>query len=398
MNSKKRIVTAFFYVAVVIVAAVALCGLEYRTYIKQYNEKLSNLCTALAEKTDMEPGEIMDLLESEQGDFGDFFYRYGIAYDEDSAIRESRESFLHFIIVTAAVALILALLPVIYLYLATAEENKRIQKITSELANINQGNYSFDMDSGMEGDISILENELYKTAITLKESAENSQKDKESLKDSLSDISHQLKTPLTSLAISLDNLEEYPDLPKEKRQIIIQRAKRDVNKVNKMVQQLLKLSRFDANAIEFVRKETAMADIVDNAMEDVRALCDLKGITLSVEENSDRNAQLLCDAYWETEAVTNILKNGVEHAATCVTVGFYNYELYKEIVVFNDGEPISEEAAKNAFNRFYRGENANPDSVGIGLALAYSIVKEDGGYILAEAAEGGTRFVMRYLI
>ncbi len=399
MNSKtSRKICIICYIIGVLAVALILCRVQYRTYEKNYNACMNKLCLLLEEKTDMTPAEIMDVLNSEGQAPQNFFTRFGIDINKDGGTKSSRDAFRTFLIVNGVVTALLILFPVIYFFMAEKKNNLRIRRITEEMSRINKGDYDYDMNASEEGNISILENELYKTAITLKEAAENSKKDKESLKNSLSDISHQLKTPLTSLSISLENLESYPDISPERRQTIINRAQRDVNKVNQMVQLLLKLSRFEANAVVYDKKPVKLDSIIDSAVEGVQALCDLKGITLTRTGKDTESKQLSLDAYWETEAISNILKNGIEHAKSRVTIAANYYELYSEIIIENDGEPISEEAAHNAFNRFYRGENAASDSIGIGLALAQAIVKQDNGYIFAEAIENGSKFVVRYLL
>ena len=249
--------------------------------------------------------------------------------------------------------------------------------------------------------------ELYKTAIYLRESAENAKADKLLLKDALSDISHRLKTPLTSLSINLENLEGNPDMASENRNRIMRRAKRDVDNISHMVQAILKLSRLEADVVEFDEKDTLLSEIVSEAADNVMALCDLRDIRLSIDEGSDKDACIHADAYWQCEAITNIVKNAVEHAESEVRIGFYRYEMYAEITVQNDGETISDEDKKHIFTRFYSGSGQPADSIGIGLSLAEAIVRHDNGYILVEDCTkdvlneknecSGTRFVVRYL-
>ena len=245
------------------------------------------------------------------------------------------------------------------------------------------------MADSTEGEISILKGELYKTAIYLRESAENAKADKLLLKDALSDISHQLKTPLTSLSINLENLEGNPDMASENRNRIMRRAK------------------LVADVLEFDEKDTLLSEIVSEAADNVMALCDLRDIRLSIDEGSDKDACIHADAYWQCEAITNIVKNAVEHAESEVKIGFYRYEMYAEITVQNDGEAISDEDKKHIFTRFYSGSGQPADSIGIGLSLAEAIVRHDNGYILVEDCKkdvlneknecSGTRFVVRYL-
>ena len=184
---------------------------------------------------------------------------------------------------------------------------------------------------------------------------------------------------------------------------ILRRAKHDVVNISHMVSAILKLSRLEADVVEFNEKETKLSDITESAADRVTALCDLKDIRLKIKKDSDTNAVVYCDSYWQTEAVTNIVKNAVEHAAKNVAIGYYSYEMYDEIVVENDGMAISDEDKKNIFKRFYRGQNFAADSVGIGLSLAESIIRHDNGYVMVDDLFNekkeceGTRFVVRYL-
>ena len=139
-----------------------------------------------------------------------------------------------------------------------------------------------------------------------------------------------------------------------------------------------------ADVVEFDEKDTLLSEIVSEAADNVMALCDLRDIRLSIDEGSDKDACIHADAYWQCEAITNIVKNAVEHAESEVKIGFYRYEMYAEITVQNDGETISDEDKKHIFTRFYSGSGQPADSIGIGLSLAEAIVRHDNGYILVE--------------
>jgi len=398
----KKLIATVAYFCLMLALFLGLNLLELRGYNRLYNQRLNDIILTVTEKyPEVSKNEIYEILNGRTPSGQDLLGQYGIDIEKDAAILEIQKEFWRNMLLNSFLILMLALLPLAFVLFTNCRRDRKIRQITDELANINKGDYQFDMNSSDEGQVSILENELFKTAITLKEAAENSQKDKDNLKDALSNISHQLKTPLTSLLINLENLEEFPDISAEKRNEIIGHARRDVNRVNQMVQMILKLSKMDAEAIQFERRETPLKALVNAAVENVAALSDLKGIEVTVDAESDREACLTCDPYWETEALSNILKNGIEHAESRVTVSYKNFSLYKEITVTNDGAVISQEDAKNIFKRFYSGETANPDSTGIGLALADSIVRRDGGYIIAEGLEEeqfqGTRFVLRYM-
>lgn len=134
-------------------------------------------------------------------------------------------------------------------------KDKKLVQITRYIEEINNKNYKLDIDDNTEDELSILKNEIYKTTVMLKEVAENSKKDKENLKNSLSDISHQLKTPLTSITIMLDNILDNKDMDEDIRNDFIKDIKREIINVNFLVETLLKLSKLDADSVKFINKK-----------------------------------------------------------------------------------------------------------------------------------------------
>lgn len=335
------------------------------------------------------------------------FKKYGIDMEKDSAVLSNEKALKGALWLDIFLVVLFAGGFCLYIVLIRFSFKRQVRQAADYLRRINQGDYRLVMADSTEGEISILKGELYKTAIYLRESAENAKADKLLLKDALSDISHQLKTPLTSLSINLENLEGNPDMASENRSRIMRRAKRDVDNISHMVQAILKLSRLEADVVEFDEKDTLLSEIVSEAADNVMALCDLRDIRLSIDEGSDKDACIHADAYWQCEAITNIVKNAVEHAESEVKIGFYRYEMYAEITVQNDGETISDEDKKHIFTRFYSGSGQPADSIGIGLSFAEAIVRHDNGYILVEDCKkdvlneknecSGTRFVVRYL-
>ena len=160
--------------------------------------------------------------------------------------------------------------------------------------------------------MSILKNELYKITIKLKEVAENSQKDKTTLKDSLSDISHQIKTPITSILIMLDNILSDENMPEDIKKDFIKDIKREIVNIKFLVESILKLSKIDSNSIKFIKKEVFIKDIINEAVKNVSMLSELKNIEIIV--SGDDSIKTICDLKWQVEAITNILKNCIEHS------------------------------------------------------------------------------------
>lgn len=402
MKEKKVIIFGIIFVAFVLAITAVITRSEYKSYSRKYNEKINALVKNIGEHyPEITDQEIIAILNSSSVETDEFFSKYGIDLKKDSVVLENGKKNVFFQWVNMAIAAGLLVLAAIIICWERRKRQSAINKMADYLHQINAGDYHFDMEASEEGEMSSLESELYKTTIMLKEVADNSLLEKQRLKDSLSDISHQLKTPLTSLVINLDNLRENSDMDEATRNRLISMAKRDTNKISQMVQQLLTLSKLDANVIEFKKEQVTLLEIVEEAILNVSALSDLKSIPVVMECENDSDASISCDRDWEIQAITNILKNGIEHAASKVTVNFLNCELYKEIIIENDGEPISEIERKNLFNRFYSGEHSIKDSVGIGLSIANAVVLNDGGYIVVESdekiSESGVKFIVRYV-
>ena len=214
-------------------------------------------------------------------------------------------------------AITIIILLILYIRYNHKKEND-IKDIIKCIEQINKKNYELQIDSISEDELSILKNEIYKTTIMLKESAENSNKDKINLKKSLEDISHQLKTPLTSILVMLDNIIEEPDMDINIRNDFVRDIKRNVVNINFLVQALLKLSKFDANTVHFIKQENELKTIIKESIKNVSPLCDLRNI--NIEFNAKDKSKIVCDAKWQIEAITNIIKNAVDHSKNNSTV------------------------------------------------------------------------------
>lgn len=371
---------------------------QYHSYTQNYNNKIASLVNLLdKEYPDIDRNELISILNSDDKVFEDIFSRYGIDIQDESIIVENDRLFSGFIIVYNLLFIGLAL-SIILLYLKhEKDQNKEIKKIVKCIEEINKKNYSINIDENSEDELSILKNELYKITIMLKEDAENSKKDKLKLKDSLSDISHQLKTPLTSINIMLDNILDNPDMDSNTKEKFIQNIKREITNISSLVGEILKLSKFDASVIKFEEQQVFIDDIVKSAISNVEMMAELKNI--NIEVNNQDNIKLVCDAKWQIEAITNILKNCIEHSKddSTITIDIDSNKIYKQITIKDNGEGIDEKDLPHIFERFYKGKNSSKDSVGIGLALAKTIIEKDNGSIKVDSKKGKqTTFVIKY--
>ena len=370
---------------------------EYKTYTKNFNNKISAIVTLVKDKyPEITDKEIIEIINSNKQSDDSFFLKYGIDIDNKAVLLENDKSYHTFLIINMSFLIItIASLCILYFRYNYKRKND-IKDIIKYIEQINRRNYELEIDTISEDELSILKNEIYKTAVMLKEAALNSNKDKLNLKKSLEDISHQLKTPLTSILVLLDNLIDEPDMDSSIRNDFIIDIKRNVININFLVQALLKLSKFDANTVHFIKKENDLEMIVKEAIKNVSTLCDLRNINIKL--NTLENAKVLCDAKWQIEAITNIIKNAIEHSKdnSSIIINIDNNRVYSKIEVIDCGDGISKRDIKHIFERFYKGANATSNSIGIGLALAKTIIEEDRGTIAVESNESNTKFTIKY--
>ncbi len=395
---KKTIIISFYIIAIVICIFGIVQYKQYKTYTSNLNEKILSIITKINEKyPDITQNEIMDILNNKEEVDILVLREFGIDAEKESIIFENEKYFLTYLILDLSILVALAITMILVFLVYNHSKDKKLEEITRYMEDINSGKYKLDIEDNTEDELSILKNEVYKTTITLKEIAENSKQDKANLKDSLSDISHQLKTPLTSISIMLDNVLDNPEMNKETRNEFIKDIKREIINVNFLVNSLLKLSKLDANSVKFINKEEKVENIINESIKNVSILCDLKDIKINVIGQVE--SEICCDLKWQVEALTNILKNAIEHSKVSSNVDIIceQNKIYTEIKIKDYGVGISEKDLPHIFERFYKGEKSSSESVGIGLALAKSIIESNGGYVEAESEEWkGTIFTIKY--
>lgn len=273
---------------------------------------------------------------------------------------------------------------------------REIEKLSVYLREISSGNDILDVRDNTEGELSILKNDIYKVTRMLSEHRSLLQRDKLQLTDAISDISHQLKTPLTSMTVMADLLSA-PDLPPVKRTEFTHHIRIQLERIDWLVSSLLKLSKMDAKTIPFKKDRIPMKNLIQKALEPVMIPMDIKGQTVSIAGDDD--VSFVGDFNWTAEAVINILKNGVEHTPEggAIAISFSENALYTEIVIADNGKGIPKEELPYIFKRFYKGKNASEGSIGIGLAMAQSIIASQNGVIdVTSDSEKGTQFRIKF--
>ena len=393
---KKLIHKTLFLLICVVFLFTIINIYEYHEYTKNFNNKINGIVNILQNKyPNVTEQEIIGILSSSASN-SKTLSKYGMNLDNKSTIKENDKLYHRNLIINTLV-LIISLSIFIFLFIKYLKNReKNINEITKYIKELNKKNYSLQIDSNSEDELSILKNEIYKTTIMLKETRDIVINDKKNLKKSLEDISHQLKTPLTSILVMLDNLIDNPDMDKTTREDFIRDIKRNVVNINFFVQSILKLSKFDANTIKFTKEKRLLKDILDEAIKNVATLCDLKNIKINIKGDSD--IKITCDFKWQVEAITNIIKNSLEHSNldSEIDITYEQNSAYLLLTIQDYGDGILKEELPHIFERFYKGKNASSDSVGIGLALAKTIINNDNGVIDVKSNKKGTKFIIKY--
>ena len=398
LNYKNCIIVIITTILVFTIAISIINYIQYRNYIKNVNIVINEIVNNIQEQyPDVDINKIISMLNDENVSNENVLSQYGIDISKDSAILTNDLLYRNNVIMNLSIILIFSIIIIIVFVLYNKRQKSKIKEITNYIEQINNKNYALDIQDNNEDELSVLKNELYKITVMLKEQAENSAKDKINLKNSLEDISHQLKTPLTSITIMLDNILDSPDMDLQTRNEFIKDIYREIANIKFLVQNLLILSKFDANTITFNENEEKLEDIIEEAKQNVASICDLKNIQIILEGKED--AKTTCDLKWQVEALTNILKNCAEHSNnnTKINVLYSENNMYSEIVIKDEGSGIDQKDLKHIFERFYKGKNSDKDSIGIGLSLAKTIIEKDNGFITVDSELGkGTTFNIKY--
>ncbi|KUO61402.1 MAG: histidine kinase [Gracilibacter sp. BRH_c7a] len=294
------------------------------------------------------------------------------------------------------IVFVTAVLLIICSLLFTRWRYSELEKLSGYLRQISGGNYSLDVRDNHEGELSILKNDIYKVTNLLSEQSSLLQKDKKQLTDAISDISHQLKTPLTSMMVMADLLSD-PKLPVEKRTEFTRNIRIQLERMEWLVSSLLKISKIDAGTIQFKKHQIDVNTLIQKAIEPLLIPMDIK--EQSVQINGEERVSFLGDLNWAAEAMINIIKNCVEHTPQggVISISFSENPLFTEIVIADNGRGIPKEDIPYIFKRFYKGKNASEDSIGIGLAMAHGIITSQNGDIEVKSDKGqGTQFIIKF--
>lgn len=278
--------------------------------------------------------------------------------------------------------------------ITTYRRVKEIRELSSYLERINSGEFDIAITDNEEGELSILKNNIYKVVVKLRSQSELLIKDKNYLADSLADISHQLKTPITSIMMMTDLLKHETD--EKKKQEFTDVIDSQLDRMNWLIVTLLKLSKIDAGAIEFNNKRTGIANVISQSVKQFSISAELKNIEITQNCNESIFANI--DENWFVEAISNIVKNCLEHTANNGKISLTAEEtpICTKIVIRDNGCGIDKEDLPHIFERFYQGKNHSASSIGIGLALSKAIFNRQGATVDVKSEKDiGTEFEIK---
>lgn len=430
MKNTKLITLITLVTLIVMVSNVLVTMNQFKDFQNKVNLVIANIVGIIREKyPEINEEEVISILNVKENSLTtgyNILGKYGINTDEIYAIDGMEKQEKDTIVTNIISIIILFVIIIIILFINSKIRKRNIQSIIKYIEELNKKNYNLQIEKNSEDELSSLSNELYKITVMLKEQAEASLKDKKALQNSLEDISHQLKTPLTSISIMLDNIRENPNMDEHTRQKFIYEINRQIEWINWLVISLLKLSKLDSNTVTFVKRKIEVKKLIKNVIQNLAIPLDIKQQKIIVngkslietidyneskilnnklessekEKNTTTDVKFIGDYNWELEAITNIIKNCIEHTPENknIYINFEENNFYTKITIKDEGAGIDKEDIKHIFERFYKGKNSSENSVGIGLALAKSIIEKDNGCILCfSKKEEGTTFEIKYM-
>ena len=296
--------------------------------------------------------------------------------------------------ICAVLCLTLGIILIMIFAAVTKRRYKNLSDLNDYLSLVCKGIYDMNIDDNTEGELSILKNNLYKVITLLQSQNEYLKNDKLYLADSIADISHQLKTPLTSMMVMCELLEneENPD----KRQEFVAVINNQLSKMKWLITNILKISKLDADATEFKREEVSISKVLDDSLKPFILTAELKNVAI---QNGANDFVFNGDESWTVEAVSNIVKNCLEHTndGGKIIIASGSTNLYNKLTISDNGCGIAKEDLPHIFERFYHGKNSSKDSVGIGLALAKTVFEKENASVSVESEQGrGSVFEIRF--
>lgn len=313
----------------------------------------------------------------------DILRKYG--FDKENIdIENSNFEIINKLLNIFLIFFIIGVLGIILIYtIYIKKQNKKLKSLDEYCKEILKGNYILDLKTQDESDISKLQNDIYDMTIMLKEKNSLLEKNNKDIEKLIADISHQLKTPLTSLNLINDIL--YTDLPEEKKKQFLDCSQKELEKINWLIKTVLNIAKLDSKTLILDKMKVNAYFLCLEIKNNFKAMCEINHVNIKVLSNKEE--VINCDKKWTIEALSNIVKNSIEHHAKKIIIKIEENTIYTKITIKDDGEGIDKEDLGHIFDRFYKAKNSNENSLGIGLAFCKSIIRNQEGDICVTSSK-----------
>ena len=279
----------------------------------------------------------------------------------------------------------------IFLY-AMKRQRKQIEELEQYCEEVLQETATLDLRDNEEGRFSLLKNKVYDITVLLREKNQLLEKNKKETERLIADISHQLKTPITSLRMTNEIL--YMDMSSEKRMRFLDNMQADLLKIEWFVKTILNLAKLDSKTLTLKREETMAAELSEKMIDSFKIFCEVSGCRIA--SSGEEDITLWCDKKWLLEALHNILKNALEHGAAHIALLWSENNLYTKLEITDDGEGIEKEELPHIFERFYKMKGSREDSMGLGMAFTKSMIAYQNGEVKVKSKKDeGTTFIVK---
>ena len=396
MKSRYKIKKVTWVIVVLILTVIAV-SLSYLHISEKYRNEIYNfynqvLGSVSEQYPEIEDKLIKDLFISPQTINKDYLSKYGLDTSNidipNSPIDILKDNSLLLTIIFSISTISIAF---IFIYYQKKQVND-IKKLDEYCKKIIKGEGALELKSEDESLESVLKNNIYDMTMLLKETNNNLNNNNKGFEKLIADISHQLKTPLTSLSLLNDLL--YTDLPEDKKKEFLDASSKELDKIRWLIKTLLNIAKLDSKTLVLKKDNNNAEEMLKEIQNNFKAMCEAYNANITVK--ADKYCNIYCDKKWTLEAISNIIKNAIEHNSKNINIQVEENRIFTQIQISDDGEGISKKDINHIFERFYKSENSKENSIGLGLAFCKSIINNQDGEIKVESKKNmGTRFIIK---
>lgn len=399
MNKKQKrnlCIIVLILLFLIVITNINMLNIIQNTYKEQIYDYANQVINVVIEKNpELEEEIIKEVFLKESTSNQDILNKYGFEPKNIDSINPKLNN-LKTSIIIFTVVIMLEIIGIILIFIIyNIKQNKKIKELDRYCKELLKGNYLLDLKEQDESNFSILKNDIYDMTIMLKKKNSILEKNSKDIERLISDISHQLKTPLTALNLINDIL--YKDLDSKKKEEFLDNAQKELEKINWLVKNILNIAKLDSKTIKLKKKKENGYEILKEIKNNFKPMCEANNAEIKIISN--KKEIMVCDKKWTMEAISNIVKNALEHEGKNIEIKVEENNIYTKLKIKDNGEGINKKDITHIFERFYKSENSSTDSLGIGLAFCKSIIDNQNGEIKVkswqEKYSTGTEFEIK---